>query len=679
MFVTSIVTDGNGIVWAGAEEDGLYRMTLTDNKWVKDEAFSKKFGENVFALEVSRDGLLWVGTLDCGVCTWDGKSWQSYGMKEGLPGNRVFALTQTLNSGMLLATDGGIANWNTKKGLIETYDRTLGLLQNEANGIAVCGQEMLVATQCFGLMCRPRSESPFVQVDEMKNERCNALVELSNGDMAVGTAAGLWIRVKGAKKWKKLPQVDKYVTTILQDAFGRIYVGTRQNGVVVLDNSYRIQDTYLFGGVSNRISALGVDQRKLVLAGTYGGGVVRLPGKGHSLRRTVRKQQSVGHPVLPLEKIFRVKKPVQGNKSYDCFYLADDWATKGDWCGRYGARYALLCSMDAPWGNHRMSRDYGYFVGGRIGEHHREDDVLRHWVHWVITENRNSLYAPKIGYRRQAEWDDHSETYPPSWDGPDLIISVTVTTGWHRVAFYFNNKDGHEGENFRRDYTIEVDDGTEEKVRSRVAGFRNGVYKVFALKGPTTKEFRIRRNGSFSTILSGVFIDRFFEPRESQDCPRHTTYLYYGGVVYSPPKAEGFSLPKLTAYTPVAFDLWARQVRRDYQSAAEENKDEAVLANYRWTLREWTLSDHQLFDHMMLLAWTGFQFMQPIFRHVGNAAHSPNVSRKPVEQADFRSKGSDEWTKRRDVLNPKPIDEPKKGFFLKLREIQRETNRKAEF
>lgn len=38
--------------------------------------------------------------------------------------------------------------------------------------------------------------------------------------------------------------------------------------------------------------------------------------------------------------------------------------------------------------------------------HHSDDDSLRHWVHWLQSEDSRVLYDPMIGHRREAEWDD---------------------------------------------------------------------------------------------------------------------------------------------------------------------------------------------------------------------------------------------------------------------------------
>ena len=109
-------------------------------------------------------------------------------------------------------------------------------------------------------------------------------------------------------------------------------------------------------------------------------------------------------------------------------YLGEDWATKGDWVGRYGRQYSVLCAADSPL-NHYVAFGMGYKVTGAIGPHHDGKNSLRHWVHWTKTDNPSSLWDPCVGHRRQAEWDDNGESYRPTYEGPDLWVAVEIPAG----------------------------------------------------------------------------------------------------------------------------------------------------------------------------------------------------------------------------------------------------------
>jgi len=148
-------------------------------------------------------------------------------------------------------------------------------------------------------------------------------------------------------------------------------------------------------------------------------------------------------------------------------FLGDDWATQGDWVGRYGRGQATLAAMDG--GNReqftRLSRgtDHvlvntpGYAVSARNGPHDKMG--IEPWVTWANPQTRNALYDPLVGHRRHAEWTDVSNflnLYPWAWEGPDVWVTVKVPAGVHRVSLYCYNKDGQNGANRFRDQPIEL-------------------------------------------------------------------------------------------------------------------------------------------------------------------------------------------------------------------------------
>jgi hypothetical protein len=140
--------------------------------------------------------------------------------------------------------------------------------------------------------------------------------------------------------------------------------------------------------------------------------------------------------------------------------------------------------------------------------------------------------------RRQAEWDDHGETYPFYSDGPGLEINVSVPAGAYFVSIYEVNDDAHAGRvNEYRDYSMEVcaetiarppagganrpadsvktaasahdphmgNDG--DHAAARVEQFFGGVYKRFLVTGPTELRVRLDRQYSFNTIFNAIMVD----------------------------------------------------------------------------------------------------------------------------------------------------------------------------
>jgi hypothetical protein len=244
--------------------------------------------------------------------------------------------------------------------------------------------------------------------------------------------------------------------------------------------------------------------------------------------------------------------------------LADDWRTRGDWLGRYGRYWACLCAICSPknyiWG---AGPEKVEFASG-IGPHRKIGDSLRYWVHWLYTKDSRALEMPPTYlhsrvlrgltdwdvFRRQASFDDHSESYPATYEGPHIYFDLKVPEGQYLLSLYWVNKDGHSMKNIRRDYNVSIRPGParerivslvkaqmknpeagmplrpQEGLKStkplpkgasfevgpelaagRVRDFWGGVYKRYLVQGPCDITVYIRRNSSFCTILSGVFLD----------------------------------------------------------------------------------------------------------------------------------------------------------------------------
>ena len=294
-------------------------------------------------------------------------------------------------------------------------------------------------------------------------------------------------------------------------------------------------------------------------------------------------------------------------------YLGEDWTTQGDWVGRYGRQYAVLCAAGSPM-SHYMGLPGLHFVEPRLGPNAPEDDDVRNWLHWASTDDPRSLWDPYVGTRRQAEWDDHGEAFPMTLDGPDLWIHVRLPAGTHRVSLYFVNKDGRTVLNRLRDYVVEVRTYDEDVAKAndqaplakcRVNDFWGGVYKRFILNGLSEHYLRVARNGSFNTTCSAVLVDKLAGP----ETPWHRLALpLRGGLRYDPPPLPADWRPvrgSATAATRLSEAIDALIPGRLSSAAAavsggllayralavEESPPAAILDNWRWRLALWTSND----------------------------------------------------------------------------------------
>ena len=163
---------------------------------------------------------------------------------------------------------------------------------------------------------------------------------------------------------------------------------------------------------------------------------------------------------------------------------------------------------------------------------------------WLSTAKKRVLELPEIyldqcvaahtatwkADRRESELDDHGETYPMAWQGPDLYVYLHIPPGAYTLSLYFFNKDGHSGMNRDRDYAITMiplpasyhfgtalqpNTATLAKMRgtaqSRVLDFWGGVWKRFLVRGPMKLAIRVAKNYSLNTILQAAMLDPLAE------------------------------------------------------------------------------------------------------------------------------------------------------------------------
>ena len=392
-----------------------------------------------------------------------------------------------------------------------------------------------------------------------------------------------------------------------------------------------------------------------VFAATYGAGLVRLcreavPGPSQPVSETA----AANHPS------YRTADPVSVLQDFQLYgrlpdarpdvwaqYLGEDWVTKGDWAGRYGARKQVLCAMNAPtsrpWDGGVSNEQIT--VTGTIGPHKFRSDSKRYWVDWErADDNRDVLLQMEYGHRTQSEWNDNGEEYPRTFEGPDLWLTLIMDpeAAW-RLSLYFFNSNGRIGENVERDYLIEIyessqQEGIEDCLKkkplctARVADFASGgVYKSFAMRfgrkvpmGGGVPCFRVRlvRYGSLNVILNGIFLDRLPEEQDMQvaeqgsyhaprwyDCGTDkldgTAREFFDSYSAAPETTYGLaSLPLLR----LAFYRYVREKLPDNPNLAER---------LRWDAAIWTDADRAEFDAAMKEYWEEIQEKYPERKSTG--------------------------------------------------------------
>jgi ligand-binding sensor domain-containing protein len=94
------------------------------------EAVDTAYNPNyIVALEVDEDGVVWCGTWGAGLSSFDGNSWKTYTVADGLPGNHVFMLHVDPEGRLWVGTSNGLALFD--EGSFTRYTTEHGLFANQ--------------------------------------------------------------------------------------------------------------------------------------------------------------------------------------------------------------------------------------------------------------------------------------------------------------------------------------------------------------------------------------------------------------------------------------------------------------------------------------------------------------------------------------------------------------------
>lgn len=566
----ALATDRLGRIWVGHLKSGV--SVYNGVSWKNYGVGQGIDGERVFAMAISpSDGDVWIAH-NAGLTRYsvNKNSWTTYTRASGLPSNHISCLAFDSLGNIYVGTqaDGlGIGrnaddykSWTTIAGAAQMPDAPLGegIPSNLINDVLVSDTDVIYAATPSGLAQSVDfgAKWTFVRGRDWK-EKLDGLYQPRAAHDVENRSVEL-LR-------------EDYVSNIAKDERGLIWLGYRLKGFEVrrpLTGRTLFSSEEEAGQGANfpYVSTLLPLGDGTALIASYGDGLSLtdatppfVPDEAERAEIAKRRGWKVlptlegqGTPPLPtvagvptadeLKALLAQVEAVKPATAPAVVPLPDDWQTQGDWLGRYGRDWALLCASVSPnnyeWGAGASLVQYDLRIDPRT-----KNNSLRYWVHWLQTENPRALelapvyadsrfrlgLAKKEEWRRQSEVDDNGESYPLAQEGPDVYASLQIPPGQWVLGFYNHNKDGHDGFNRARDYKISLrvrpDDvafgevlGFEkwpEVAHNRQRDFWGGVYQKYLVTGPQSLVVRYDKNNSFNTILAGIFLD----PLELQPKP----------------------------------------------------------------------------------------------------------------------------------------------------------------
>jgi ligand-binding sensor domain-containing protein/serine phosphatase RsbU (regulator of sigma subunit) len=255
--VKIVYEDNEGNIWSGNYGDGI---TQISPKLFSLKSYNKTvFGSSIFS--ICRDEqVTWLGT-EKGLLKIEevnGKVVKFYGKGSGLAEDTITAISRQDEKEIWIGTDkSGLFRLNTGSDRIVRYALGEGNLENSITTIA-CQQGVVWAGTKKGL-CRinPASnDSKWYSVSQggLPNNWVNSIFSDSKGLLWVSTGSSVLAYIKNGKVTRiPLRSAPGLMTLgpIAEDTLSRIWVGTRGNGLYILESDSAISLTDKGGLFSN--------------------------------------------------------------------------------------------------------------------------------------------------------------------------------------------------------------------------------------------------------------------------------------------------------------------------------------------------------------------------------------------------------------------------------------------
>jgi ligand-binding sensor domain-containing protein/two-component sensor histidine kinase len=286
---TSFLEDNDGEIWISSST-GLFRYSHSFTEKIELSSFK---GQYVTAITNDNESGYWITTLHDGIYYMKSKDILSLDHKDGLHNEHIVAMQPFQNKLLFADSDGHLQviqnntlesfnlpaeksdeyfctfYWDSKKdilyrawafhtsvyekGSLKLIPEIIGINQFlPVNNLLYCGSagQLLIIdkSKCI-YNSQAASGTPF---------RINVFFERRNHEILIGNYNGLW-KVTDDLNFKKFNeqnlQLNNRITAIAEDTLGRLFLGTRGKGIMIVD-----KDTTIFINSSNNLASDNIQQ-----------------------------------------------------------------------------------------------------------------------------------------------------------------------------------------------------------------------------------------------------------------------------------------------------------------------------------------------------------------------------------------------------------------------------------
>jgi len=250
--------------WKTNSKDELFLVSVDINNpgFYRKISVTNGLISNPTSLFIDHENNVWTGS-NGGLNVLKGESFVNYTTRNGLVGNKIWDIYQdkskriwvgTINQGLSIICEDTILNYTKKDSLPDNYISAILQKNDNAVYIGTAKKGLCIAEINKKLMrCNFRRLKTTLNIGET---RIDDILKDSRNVIWVGSSKGLYYSVKDdVFHEKKLLNKSVNVQKILQSGSGKLYVGTKNNGLFIIDGN-KIEN--LFNDSINSIGIISI-------------------------------------------------------------------------------------------------------------------------------------------------------------------------------------------------------------------------------------------------------------------------------------------------------------------------------------------------------------------------------------------------------------------------------------
>ncbi len=234
--INTLITDIRGILWIGAS-NGLF--SFDGNNFTQTKISTDVNSENVISLFNDFENNVWLGT-HAGLLRFRGKGFESYGAADGLLNNFIFGITKDKAGDMWFCTESdGVYRYDGKR--FFAFRKKDGMPSNKTSAVTALedGSVLVGTTNGLVQISNGKIQRVYTTKDGLNNDSVNVFFRDRKGVLWMGGNSGITKMEDGKftpySIKKNGPAPD--VWSMLEDAKGRMWVGTYLGGLFLFENN----------------------------------------------------------------------------------------------------------------------------------------------------------------------------------------------------------------------------------------------------------------------------------------------------------------------------------------------------------------------------------------------------------------------------------------------------------